>query len=109
MRFLVDECLPAKLAAALSALGHDAVHVSDLNLLGAFDIDVMAAARRDERVLISADTDFGELLALRARADRSGGWAPAVRPFDEFDGDDEGDREGDLVESVVDEAVGVAA
>ena len=64
MRFLVDECLPAKLAAALSALGHDAVHVSDMHLLGAFDSDVMAAARRDERVLISADTDFGELLAL---------------------------------------------
>jgi predicted nuclease of predicted toxin-antitoxin system len=45
-------------------MGHDAVHVSDLNLLGALHSDVMAAARRDERVLISADTDFGELLAL---------------------------------------------
>ena len=64
MRFLVDECLPAKLAAALNTLGHDAVHVSDLNLLGALDSEVMAAARSDDRVLVSADTDFGELLAL---------------------------------------------
>ena len=48
-------------------------------------------------------------LTLRARAGRSGGWAPAVGPFDEFDGDDECDGEGDLVEAVVDEAVGVAA
>ena len=46
---------------------------------------------------------------LRARAGRSGGWAPAVGPFDEFYGDNEGDGECDLVESVVDEAVGVAA
>jgi predicted nuclease of predicted toxin-antitoxin system len=43
LRFLVDECLPAKLAAALSALGHDAVHLRDLNLLGAPDTDVMDA------------------------------------------------------------------
>jgi nucleotide-binding universal stress UspA family protein len=46
---------------------------------------------------------------LRARAGRSGGWAPAVGPFDEFDGDHECDGECDLVESVMDEAVGVAA
>jgi hypothetical protein len=46
---------------------------------------------------------------LRARAGRSGDRAPAVGPFDEFDGDHECDGEGDLVESVMDEAVGVAA
>lgn len=44
--------------------GHDAVHVSDLGLLGAPDIDVMAAARKADRTVVSADTDFGELLAI---------------------------------------------
>jgi predicted nuclease of predicted toxin-antitoxin system len=63
MRFLVDECLATRLAAVLRDAGHDAVHVADLDLLGAADTAVMAAATQDERVLLSADTDFGELLA----------------------------------------------
>ena len=54
-------------------------------------------------------TSLGIALTLRARAGRSSGWAPAVGPLGEFDGDDECDGEGDLVEAVVDEAVGVAA
>jgi predicted nuclease of predicted toxin-antitoxin system len=64
VKFLVDECLPARLAARLGDLGHDAMHVADLDLLGATDEQVMAAAAADGRVLISVDTDFGELLAI---------------------------------------------
>lgn len=63
MRFLVDECLPPSLAAQLCAAGHDAVSVVGLGLAGAADPVVMQAARDQERVLMSADTDFGELLA----------------------------------------------
>ena len=63
MRFLVDECLPSRFARLLTDAGHDAVHVEDLSLLGAPDSEVMAAAAEDGRVLLSADTDFGELLA----------------------------------------------
>ena len=63
MRFVVDECLPPSLAVQLSAAGHDAVSVTDLGLAGSADIVVMQAARDQERVLVSADTDFGELLA----------------------------------------------
>ena len=48
--------------------GHDAVHVIDLDLHGAPDDAIMRAAVDGDRVLISADTDFGELLA--ATADR---------------------------------------
>jgi len=64
VRFLVDECLPARVAAYLRDRGHDAVHVADLDLLGAADEQVMASAASEGRVLISADTDFGELLAV---------------------------------------------
>ncbi|CAN5204148.1 hypothetical protein BH20ACT9_BH20ACT9_22690 [soil metagenome] len=67
MRFLVDENLSPQLAGALHGAGHDAVHVRDLGLAGGDDLAVLAAARADERVLISADTDFGGLLA-RTRA-----------------------------------------
>ena len=64
MKFLVDESLSTRVARLLAASGHDAVHVDDLDLLGALDSSVMAAAQDAGRVLVSADTDFGELLAL---------------------------------------------
>jgi predicted nuclease of predicted toxin-antitoxin system len=44
VRFLVDECLPVRLAAALRATGHDAVHVVEAGLHGATDDKVMATA-----------------------------------------------------------------
>lgn len=43
--------------------GHDAVHAGDLGLLGATDETVMGAAIAEERVVVSADTDFGGILA----------------------------------------------
>ena len=53
------------------------MHVGDLGLLGTVDEAVMQAARESRRVLISADTDFGELLALGSyRPER--GPAPAI-------------------------------
>jgi predicted nuclease of predicted toxin-antitoxin system len=43
VKFLVDECLPARLVELLSAYGHDAVHVSQHGLSGKPDTEVMAA------------------------------------------------------------------
>ena len=63
MRFLIDENLSWRLAPLLSTSGHDAVHIRDLDASGAPDSEVMALAVRDSRVIISADTDFGALLA----------------------------------------------
>lgn len=63
MRFLLDECLSARLTVLLTDAGHDAVHIGDVGLFGAPDDEVMRAAAADSRVLVSADTDFGELLA----------------------------------------------
>lgn len=67
MKFLVDECLTRDVAERLSAAGHDAVHVGELELLGVTDLEVMASAVESGRVVISADTDFGELLAKGGR------------------------------------------
>jgi predicted nuclease of predicted toxin-antitoxin system len=64
VNFLVDESLSATVAELLRAGGHDAIHVSQRGLLGAPDTDVMHTARSEDRILISVDTDFGELLAL---------------------------------------------
>jgi predicted nuclease of predicted toxin-antitoxin system len=67
VKFLVDECLTRDAADRLTAAGHDAVHVGDLGLLGATDLEVMASAVDGGRVVVSADTDFGELLAKGGR------------------------------------------
>lgn len=63
MRFLLDECVSARLTGLLVDAGHDCVHAQDRELLGAADEDVMAAAVTESRVLVSMDTDFGELLS----------------------------------------------
>ncbi|MFI5425808.1 DUF5615 family PIN-like protein [Aeromicrobium sp. UC242_57] len=66
MRFLLDECISARLASFLEQAGHDVTHVLVLGLQGCPDVDVLCAARDEQRVLISSDTDFGELLANSA-------------------------------------------
>lgn len=63
MRFLVDENLSRQLPELLRANGHEAQHVSELGLASASDPEILERARDDERILISADTDFGTLLA----------------------------------------------
>lgn len=64
MRFLVDANLSPVVAARLSDDGHDAVHVADVGLLTASDEEILARAGADERVVVSADSDFGTLLAV---------------------------------------------
>ena len=44
-------------------MGHDAVHVRDLGMSRASDSEILASAADDRRVVVSGDTDFGELLA----------------------------------------------
>lgn len=63
MRFLVDQCLSPRLAEGLNDLGHDAVHTAELGLESAEDSAILGAAREDGRVVITADSDFGTLLA----------------------------------------------
>lgn len=63
MRFLLNECLSQRLVLLLAEAGHDVIHVVDSGLAGRVDDDVLDVARTEGRVLVSSDTDFGELLA----------------------------------------------
>lgn len=70
MRFLLDQNLSPKVAQPPRAAGHDVTVARELGLSRATDAVVMATARVEGRVLVSADTDFGALLACPARPRR---------------------------------------
>jgi predicted nuclease of predicted toxin-antitoxin system len=69
MRLLLDNNLSRSLAQRLRDAGHDTEHVHDHGLQAAPDTVVLQRAREHDQVLISADTDFGTLLA-RTGADK---------------------------------------
>ena len=63
MRLLLDNNLSPRLVDVLAQDGWDVVHVGSLGLRAASDRVVLQTARDDDRILVSADTDFGTLLA----------------------------------------------
>lgn len=63
MKLLVDANLSPRVAKGLDAAGHQAIHVGDVGLLTASDDAIFEYAALNDQVILSADTDFGTLLA----------------------------------------------
>lgn len=63
MRLLLDANLSPRVADLLQASGFDVVHVRHRGMQRAPDADILDLAVREDRVLVSEDTDFGALLA----------------------------------------------
>jgi predicted nuclease of predicted toxin-antitoxin system len=65
MKFLLDVCVSShSLQASLVSLGHDVLSAAAIDPK-ASDERLMALALQDERVLVTEDRDFGELIFVR--------------------------------------------
>lgn len=62
MKFLLDENAELRLAASLREAGHDVTVIAQDYPHALQDRDVLELARREQRILITNDTDFGELI-----------------------------------------------
>ena len=63
MKFKIDENLPVEAAVLLNEAGHDALTVRQQDLNGADDPPIFEACGREERALITLDTDFSNINA----------------------------------------------
>jgi predicted nuclease of predicted toxin-antitoxin system len=61
MRWLGDECLSASLVNLLRAEGHDVLYVAEM-AAGLSDTEVIRLALQEDRLLLTEDKDFGELV-----------------------------------------------
>jgi len=64
LRFLIDMPITPLAAQRLAAAGHDAVHASAAGLAAASDEEILRAASREGRIVVTADLDYPRLLAL---------------------------------------------
>ena len=61
LRFLVDVNVGVAVASSLLDSGHDVVFVGDLDWRMP-DIDILGLAHQEQRIILTMDTDFGELV-----------------------------------------------
>lgn len=68
MKFLVDAQLPRRLATHLQSLGHDVLHTLDLpDGNRTTDSELNEVSLRDQRILITKDSDFVNSFLLSGR------------------------------------------
>ena len=64
MRFKLDENLPPAAVVLLRGLGHDVMTVYDQDLQSCTDPEVIKACQEEDRILVSLDLDFSNILVF---------------------------------------------
>ena len=64
MKFLVDMPLSPKTVIFLKSMGYEAIRVSELGMAKSKDRDIFDYAEKNNMVILSADLDFGTILAF---------------------------------------------
>ena len=65
LKFLIDNALSPIFSKQLQNHGYDAIHVRDVDMQACADEEIFDFAQKEERIIVSADTDFGTIIALR--------------------------------------------
>jgi len=83
--FLIDEMFPTAVAELLRDYGHDAVHVAEVGLRAAEDVQVAAVARAEGRAVVTenvadfcAERDVVLVFVLKKNLPAGGGQAAAL-------------------------------
>jgi predicted nuclease of predicted toxin-antitoxin system len=66
MKLLVDQDVYAATARFLLDLGHDVITVASIGLSRAQDQEILRVAREQNRILVTRDRDFGNLVFVKA-------------------------------------------
>ncbi len=64
MKILLDSCMSGRVKSELTAAGHDVQWTGDW-ARDPGDEEILAAAHRDHRILVTLDKDFGDLAVVR--------------------------------------------
>lgn len=64
MKLLLDQGLPLSAAALLRDTGVDTLHVGEIEMSEAEDVEIIQRARDEGRAVATLDADFHTLLAL---------------------------------------------
>jgi predicted nuclease of predicted toxin-antitoxin system len=62
IRFLLDANMPRSSAELMRSLGFDVEDVRDIGMMAASDRAIIQHALKTKRIVVTRDTDFGELL-----------------------------------------------
>ena len=61
-RFLLDADMPRSAGEVIESLGYDVEDVRDIGMRAAKDQDIIDYALKTNRIIVTRDTDFGEVL-----------------------------------------------
>ena len=67
MRWLADECVDAGVVDRLCDAGHDVLYVAEM-AAGESDVRILERAQTDDRLLLTEDKDFGDLVFRSGQA-----------------------------------------